>query len=233
MQKKQFFSSASGGDAEPALHQKAAPGARSRYHHGSLRTALLTEAIKVIKSDGVENISIRQLAKNLGVSAAAPFRHFPDRTALLTAVAEQATEQLGSAVAAALEKAKGQSPWEQLLAIGQAYLRWAAENPSHFQVVSDRRLIDYESSAAMRASNEGIRQRMRELLAQTQPEQGVEPDLALLLMRAMVYGLARMQVDGQLAEWSPAPSTEPQQAQNQALQLLIRMLGTYDGDDAK
>ena len=231
MQKKQFFSLVSVDEAEPAQHQKAAPEPRNRYHHGSLRTALLTEAIKVIESDGVENISIRQLAKNLGVSAAAPFRHFPDRTALLTAVAEQATEQLGSAVAAALGKARGQSPWEQLLAIGQAYLRWAAENPSHFQVVSDRRLIDYESSAAMRASNEGIRQRMRELLAQTQQKQGVEPDLALLLMRAMVYGLARMQVDGQLAEWSPVPSAEPQRAQNQALQLLIRMLGAYDGGD--
>ena len=203
---------------------------RASYHHGNLRDALLAEAIRVIEAQGVENVSIRQLAKNLGVSAAAPFRHFADRTALLTAVAEQATENLSQAVGAALAQAAAQSPWQQLLCIGEAYLGWARAHPSHFLVVSDRRLIDYEASATLRMRNEAIRQRMRQLLAQATglgAGQGVQPEVCVLMLRAMVYGLARMQADGQLQEWLPPGMTE-QAAQNQSLQGLIALLSAYD-----
>lgn len=215
-----------------ASEQQQAPAADSRasYHHGNLRDALLAEAIRVIEAQGVENVSIRQLAKNLGVSAAAPFRHFADRTALLTAVAEQATENLSQAVGAALAQAAAQSPWQQLLCIGEAYLGWARAHPSHFLVVSDRRLIDYEASATLRMRNEAIRQRMRQLLAQATglgAGQGVQPEVCVLMLRAMVYGLARMQADGQLQEWLPPGMTE-QAAQNQSLQGLIALLSAYD-----
>ena len=215
-----------------ASEQQQAPAADSRasYHHGNLRDALLAEAIRVIEAQGVENVSIRQLAKNLGVSAAAPFRHFADRTALLTAVAEQATENLSQAVGAALAQAAAQSPWQQLLCIGEAYLGWARAHPSHFLVVSDRRLIDYEASATLRMRNEAIRQRMRQLLAQATglgARQGVQPEVCVLMLRAMVYGLARMQADGQLQEWLPPGMTE-QAAQNQSLQGLIALLSAYD-----
>ena len=215
-----------------ASEQVQAPAADSRasYHHGNLRDALLAEAIGVIEAQGVENVSIRQLAKNLGVSAAAPFRHFADRTALLTAVAEQATENLSLAVGAALAQAAAQSPWQQLLCIGEAYLGWARAHPSHFLVVSDRRLIDYEASATLRLRNEAIRQRMRQLLAQATglgARQGVQPEVCVLMLRAMVYGLARMQADGQLQEWLPPGMTE-QAAQNQSLQGLIALLSAYD-----
>ena len=215
-----------------ASEQQHAPAADSRasYHHGNLRDALLAEAIRVIEAQGVENVSIRQLAKNLGVSAAAPFRHFADRTALLTAVAEQATENLSLAVGAALAQAAAQSPWQQLLCIGEAYLGWARAHPSHFLVVSDRRLINYEASATVRLRNEAIRQRMRQLLAQATglgAGQGVQPEVCVLMLRAMVYGLARMQADGQLQEWLPPGMTE-QAAQNQSLQGLIALLSAYD-----
>ena len=203
---------------------------RASYHNGNLRDALLAEAIRVIEAQGVENVSIRQLAKNLGVSAAAPFRHFADRTALLTAVAEQATENLSQAVGDALAQAAAQSPWQQLLCIGEAYLGWARAHPSHFLVVSDRRLIDYEASATLRMRNEAIRQRMRQLLAQATglgARQGVQPEVCVLMLRAMVYGLARMQADGQLQEWLPPGMTE-QAAQNQSLQGLIALLSAYD-----
>ena len=216
-----------------ASEQQQAPAADSRasYHHGNLRDALLAEAISVIEAQGVENVSIRQLAKNLGVSAAAPFRHFADRTTLLTAVAEQATENLSQAVGDVLKQAAAQSPWQQLLCIGEAYLGWARAHPSHFLVVSDRRLIDYEASATQRLRKEAIRQRMRQLLAQVTGlgagQGAVQPEVCVLMLRAMVYGLARMQADGQLQEWLPPGMTE-QAAQNQSLQGLIALLSAYD-----
>ena len=217
--------------AAPELDKGTAAELRASYHHGNLRDALLAEAIRVIEAQGVENVSIRQLAKSLGVSAAAPFRHFADRTALLTAVAEQATENLSLAVGAALEQSSAQSPWQQMLCIGEAYLAWARAHPSHFLVVSDRRLIDYEASATLRMRNEAIRQRMRGLLAQVTGlgagQGAVQPEVCVLMLRAMVYGLARMQADGQLQEWLP-PGMSEQAAQNQSLQGLIALLSAYD-----
>ena len=145
-------------------------------------------------------------------------------------MAEQATENLSLAVGAALAQAAAQSPWQQLLCIGEAYLGWARAHPSHFLVVSDRRLINYEASATLRLRNEAIRQRMRQLLAQATglgAGQGVQPEVCVLMLRAMVYGLARMQADGQLQEWLPPGMTE-QAAQNQSLQGLIALLSAYD-----
>ena len=226
---------------QPETGVKAAP-ARSSYHHGNLRESLLAEAVRVIAAEGVENVSIRQLAKNLGVSAAAPFRHFADRKALLTAVAEQATTRLGEAVAQALQQAQAQvqaqSPWQQLLAVGQAYLRWAQANPTHFLVVSDRRLIDYTGSEPMQQANDRIRERMQGLLAQAaacagngQDQAADDTALAMLMMRAMVYGLARMQTDGHLAEWGGAASVSPEALTQQALAQFMQMLagGCADG----
>ena len=204
----------------------AAPG-RASYHHHDLREALLAEAIRVIDRDGVEGVSIRQLAKMLGVSPGAPFRHFADKKALLTAVAEQATTRLRVAMQEALAASESAAPWARLQAMGQAYLQWARAHPSHFVVVSDRRLTDAENSVSIRADNEAIRSSMHGLLASQAPA-GADIGTHMLLMRAMVYGLARMQVDGQLAAWSHGRS-DAAAVQNQALDAFMALLSAYDG----
>lgn len=206
------------------------PALGATYHHGHLRDALLAEAARVIEAEGVEQVSIRQLAKNLGVSPAAPFRHFADRKALFTAVAEQATERLAQAMQAAVAQTVGAPPWAQMLALGQAYLAWARTHRSHFLVVSDRRLIDYDASEAMQASNARIRQHMHALLEQSVAQGGVlkaDAGVLVLMLRAMVYGLARMAADGQWAEWSAQPGGVAE-GQNQALETLVQLLGAYD-----
>ncbi len=58
------------------------------YHHGNLRTALLAQAEKTVRERGVQDLSLRELAREVGVSHGAPRRHFPDRQALLNALAE-------------------------------------------------------------------------------------------------------------------------------------------------
>ena len=201
--------------------------ARATYHHPDLRDALLVEAIRVIDTEGGDAVSIRQLAKTLGVSPGAPFRHFADKKALLTAVAEQATARLRAAVEGALTASPHAAPWVQLQAMGQAYLEWSRAHPSHFVVVSDRRLIDADSSASMRADNDAIRAHMQGLLEKSESGRA-GAGVQLLLMRAMVYGLARMHVDGQLAEWSDGPA-DAQAVQNQALDAFMGLLSAYDG----
>lgn len=180
-----------------------APPPRSAYHHGHLREALIEAAVQLIEEQGVEKLSVREAAKRAGVSPGAPFRHFATRTALLTAVAEQATERLRAQVQDALQAAADAPPLARFAAIGHAYLAWASAHPTHFRVISERPLIDYESSDTLKRSNAALRDLMQQLLAEAFGAQKDERSqtLARIAARALVYGLARMAVDGHFPEW--------------------------------
>jgi hypothetical protein len=134
----------------------------------------------------------------------------------MTAVAEEATHRLHDAVMAAVEPIADQPPLTRLRAIGRAYLGWASDNPTHFAVVSNRSLIDYESSESMMRENGAIQTLMADLL-----DQAGAPAGAKLAARALVYGLARMCVDGHLPQWGVSAPEESRAAMNAALELFV------------
>lgn len=177
------------------------------YHHGNLASALIAATVTIIEERGVEHVSVREVAKRAGVSPGAPFRHFRSKAALLTAVAEQAMEQLAEAVRAAQDPLSDENPLGQLERIGQGYLGWARAHPTHFRIVSSRSLIDFEGSPRARELNDGIRTRMVELLTSAREKGHLAPDAdvatVVLASRAFVYGLARMFADGHFPEWQP------------------------------
>src|SRR5436305_12882615 len=91
------------------------------YHHGSLRSALLAAAERTVRERGVQDLSLRELAREVGVSHGAPRRHFPDRQALLDAVAETGFARLGSELRAAVAGAGDDFP-ERLRTTATAYI---------------------------------------------------------------------------------------------------------------
>ena len=205
---------------------KAKTRSRSSYHHGNLAEALIMATVQIIEERGVENLSVREAAKRAGVSPGAPFQHFRSKTALLTAVAEQAIGRLTHAVTTAQAKADPDRPIAVLEAIGHGYLQWALGNPTHFEIINSRTLIDFESSDTLRTQNEAIRQRMFELLSEAREQgqliEGLDLNYIVLTARALVYGLARMAIDGHFPRWY---STEPPpQAMKQALRLFISQI---------
>lgn len=197
--------------------------ARTGYHHGNLVEALVAAAIAIIEEKGVDNLSVREVAKRAGVSVGAPFRHFESKTALLTAVAEQAIERLTLAVTAELSNTDDSDPVQALHAIGRAYLSWVLENPTHFQVVSSRSLINFSGSPKLVEQNENIRLLMIDLIARGQQDghlsHKVKPEDLLFCLRAMGYGIARMWADGHFEEWKV--DGPPQQAMLSALDVFI------------
>lgn len=177
------------------------------YHHGNLREALIEAAVELIERDGLDKLSVREAAKRAGVSPGAPFRHFATKTALLTAVAEQATQRLRTHVEEAVAAASEAPPLARFGAIGHAYIEWARANPTHFRVISERSLIDYDDSPTLRSDNEKIRTQMRKLFDEAFAQSGgttnaADAAHAQIAARALVYGLARMAVDGHFPEWS-------------------------------
>lgn len=128
-----------GGHRVPERRVKAT-GARAPYHHGNLRAALLGLAIEQIERDGIETLSLRSLARELGVSHAAPSRHFRTRADLLAAIALDGAERLVAAASSALSPAPeadhgADDPVVRLRAFADAFLGWVSSNPAHHRVM--------------------------------------------------------------------------------------------------
>jgi AcrR family transcriptional regulator len=111
----------------------ARPDRRGRYHHGDLKAALVDAAVDLIAERGVRNFSVAEASRRLGVTVAAPYRHFADRDELLAAVAARAFGTLGAAVAAEVSDAA--PPACRLASMASAYVRFAGANRALFEVL--------------------------------------------------------------------------------------------------
>ena len=76
------------------------PGAKKAYHHGGLREAAIETGLTMLESRAVDHLGLREVARAVGVSATALYRHFPDKEAFLASLAAEGLERLGSASAA-------------------------------------------------------------------------------------------------------------------------------------
>lgn len=202
------------------------PMEKPAYHHGNLVEALLAAAVALIEEKGVETLSVREVAKRAGVSPGAPFRHFPSKTALLTAVAEQAMARLSTSVEEDLSRLGSLDPLGAIHAMGRAYLQWALANPTHFQVISSRSLIDFHGSRKLVDSNEALRRTAVRLFedarASGQLRAGLGLEDVIFAARAFVYGVARMWVDRHFSEWNV--TKPPAEAMEGALDVFIRAI---------
>lgn len=190
------------------------------YHHGDLRRVLVAATIDLIDEKGLDGVSVREVAKRAGVSPSAPFRHFPTRVALLTAVAEDAMDRLVAAIDDALADAEGDTALQRFRAVGVGFLRWAITNRTHFQVISTRDVIAFGSSS-LSERHQALQMQMRALLeeaAQAGDLKG-DPTLQMIAGRALAYGLARMFLDGQFPSWGLS--------EDDALATSLRILDEY------
>jgi len=122
--------------AGPAAERPPRPRAKAAgaYHHGDLREALLDAAEALLAQRGAAGLSLRDVARDAGVSHAAPYHHFAGLPELLAALAERSFEQLGAAMQAGVDAHPGNAR-EQLLAIAAAYVEFAKRRPARFRLM--------------------------------------------------------------------------------------------------
>jgi AcrR family transcriptional regulator len=192
---------------------------KRKYHHGDLRNALIVAALDLIAKHGVEGFTLRDCAKQAGVSVAAPYRHFQDKDDLLAAVAADCIQRLGAAMDRAIEAAGDVDPLSMFRATGIAYVRFAVEHPAHFRVMYLPQVMTRmppEVSQAFAAWGEDMTKR----LAAAQKD-GVMANLPLdhimLTCSALTHGLAHMIVDDVDGLGSLGP--------DQAAQLAVTVTG--------
>jgi AcrR family transcriptional regulator len=189
----------SGGGAAASSVSKASA---QRYHHGDLHEALLLAAKRVADREGMEGLTLRAVAREAGVSHAAPAHHFGDVTGLLSELAAIGFQRFRVAMteAAAECRAEGASEGE---ARAKAYVGFARDNPCLFQLMFRAERLDYERPMLKEASVQAFRNLASAVGAKRGED--VAPDHLTLAQAAdiarlwsMVHGFAMLYLDGRL-----------------------------------
>lgn len=166
------------------------------YHHGRLRAALLAEAERTLREQGIEALSLRDLARQAGVSHAAPRRHFADRQALLDALAETGFARLGEEMRAAIDGA-GEDYEAQLRAVAAGYVRFATRDPALVELMFTAK--NSERSATLQEASARLFTAFGDLIRQGQRD-GVlppgDPERLRLLLIATLQGIATLVTSG-------------------------------------
>lgn len=164
----------------------------SGQHHGDLRHALLAAALELVTEAGPRGITVAEAARRVGVSVAAPYKHFADRDALLAALAERAYDEQHRRFGLALRTAGG--PREQLVAVAVAYVDFAVQERPLFEVLFGAGL-DKAAHPALAAAGARV---LGELLV---PAAALRPEGArdlLLSVAALAHGHAVFLLEGAL-----------------------------------
>jgi AcrR family transcriptional regulator len=167
------------------------------YHHGNLRATLLAAAERSLRQHGADQLSLRELAREAGVSHAAPRRHFPDRQALLDALAEAGFARLDAELRAALAAA-GEGFGPRLHATAAAYLRFATEDAALLDLMfAGKHREGADRLIAAAAAPFGL---MHDLIVQGQAQSMLEPgdpQRVGIVLFATLQGIAAL-VNGNL-----------------------------------
>ena len=167
--------------------------AAKSYHHGDLRAALIEAGLTLLEARAADDLGLREVARAVGVSPTAIYRHFPDKRALMLALAEEGLARLAAAQRAASEAAGGGVAG--FSATGAAYVRFARANPALFRLIfANSGKADLlagqpedEAFAFLRANATALAK-----------EVGGDAQVVALQAWAIAHGLAMLMLDGQV-----------------------------------
>lgn len=175
--------------------------ASGAYHHGDLRAAVIAAGLKRLEAGDGGELGLRALARDVGVSATALYRHFPDKEALLDALADEGLRRLGALQAQAWLKAGGGVAGFK--ATGIAYVRFAHDEPALFRLSFTRQMPERKEGGD---GGEVAYNLLRAGVGEALP--GVaDPDTAALHAWSLVHGLAMLVLDRRI-EWDEAKVAE-------------------------
>jgi AcrR family transcriptional regulator len=174
------------------------PSRKAAYHHGDTRSAAIRAGLQLLEAQGADELSLREIARQVGVSATALYRHFPDKAALLAALAYEGLARLAADQRAAAEAAGG-GP-EGFSATGRAYVRFALANPALFRLIFAKGAKP--GAPDWTEHNDAAMRLLMENAAKLVPPGLGEAAARLFALRAwaLVHGLSVLILDGQIEE---------------------------------
>src|SRR3981081_4625390 len=164
---------------------------KATYHHGNLRSALVRAALELLEESGESALSLRAVARCAGVSPAAPYRHYADREARVSAVAAVGYRELAERLAAAHPSP---STPEQLASVATAYVQFARERPALFRIMFGEP-CDRDNDERI-AATAAVSLYVRGIVERSFPQ--ADPEALATAIWALVHGLAFLHLDGKL-----------------------------------
>ena len=180
---------------------------KARYHHGDLANALVDEALRAVEEGGAEALSMRDLAARLGVSRAAPYRHFEDRDALLAVVAARGFEALGVDYEAALTgPGDGRA---RLEAASRAFFAFAYRRPGLYRLMFESDLLgrDPTPEVLMGPANASFHQIWRAIQGAYPDANESEVKMRAILLMSTGHGFLALDQAGRFKRFMYEPMT--------------------------
>jgi AcrR family transcriptional regulator len=181
------------------LPKKRPAAPERRYHHGDLWRALVDATLALIAEGELGTFSLREVARRAGVTPAAPYHHFKDKTALLAAVAEEGFLALYGRLEAALAPVSAADPHGRFEALARAYLEFARARPAHYRVMFLPDIKSHRDHASFHAAAdrtlEVLAKQVRAAAPQASPR---EVMTRTVLIWSIGHGLASLWNDGVL-----------------------------------
>ena len=172
---------------------------RPSYHHGDLRAALVEAGLDVLERDGLDALSLRAVARTAGVSHAAPYHHFADKSALLAAIAAHGFDLLHEEIVARAED----TPADRLQAAAVTYVGFAVERPELFRLMFSSAVSPHGAHPALEAAAS----RAYGHITAT-----IHDEVAAVAAWSIVHGLAMLLLDAQIGGAVPSRSTAEERA---------------------
>jgi AcrR family transcriptional regulator len=163
------------------------------YHHGDLRDALIQAAQGILEADGIAALSLRAVARRAGVSPAAPYHHFPDKQALLDAVAERGFDALTAAMTTRIDKVSGGAA--RLDASGIGYVAFAVANPALFGLMFSPLGQHPSAGTSLDVARQRAYAVLQDAVAACSPSGKASANECLRLW-AVVHGIAKLVLEG-------------------------------------
>jgi len=190
-----------------------ASGPETPYHHGALRDALLQAAERVLERDGLVGLTLRAVAREAGVSHAAPTHHFGDLTGLVSELAAIGFRRFNAAMASA--RVGGANPVERAMAPAKAYVAYAQAHPGMYSLMFRAERLDYSRPALNEASEASFSALTGAVAAERHEqisERALTLDQAAAIARnwSLIHGFTTLLLDCRLAhilEQLPAGTT--------------------------
>ncbi|HXS22359.1 MAG TPA: TetR/AcrR family transcriptional regulator [Steroidobacteraceae bacterium] len=193
------------------------------YHHGDLRNALVSEGLKLLEQEGHSDFTLRDLARRVGVSVAAPYAHFADKSELLAAIATAGFTRLRAATEATTRS--DSDLMDQFLHMGSAYVRFGTDNPALYKLMfaSEELPAKRGQYPELEAAAESAFGQLTDMLGRMQRRgllRAGDPEADALTVWAHVHGLTSLIITGRI-ECASDPAPQPGEIVKLSLMTLL------------
>lgn len=167
---------------------------QTAFHHGNLREALIAASLKILDDEGADAVTIREVARRVGVSHAAPINHFKTRKILLTAVSSRLFANLRSELTLAAN-GDGLSHTEKVNTFAKALIRFGLAQPNRYQLLWRWDIVE-QQDAALLERMDGIYDDLLGLIGRAWPASKFDTDTIAISVWSTVHGYVSLRLGG-------------------------------------